>query len=470
MRNLYVRLSDYSFIRIYDDGSLGYIMNEKNNLEKIYDEIGADFLAELKRTPTPIKEIEKNLKNLYRNIDSDLLHKDLINFLEELYNNEFIEISNTSDEDKLQYDIIKNNQIHFLDNSINNLPETQRFLFVHDSQKPTLRTIHIELTNKCNERCVHCFIPNNEKEHGVHFRLKNLKRVLNEFKELGGVRIILSGGEPLLHPDFIEIIKFCRELDLSISIFSNLISCDDHLIEAIKDVRVANLQVSLYSVIEKEHDHITKVTGSYKKTIGAIEKLRKKGIPVSISCPLMKINKNSFTQLIHYAISQKIPYKTDIYLMGQTDFTKDNLSERLSVNEIAEVIKALKKINSSSEIFGQEKYETKSHSSYNLPVCSAAINMLCISSNGDVYPCVSLSKKKCGNIYETSLKEIWNHSKELNEIRNIRQSDFPKCKDCGSKEYCNMCMGKNCFENNGDILKIPEYCCDLAHATKSVME
>ena len=166
-----------------------------------------------------------------------------------------------------------------------------------------------------------------------------VKSIIDEFAEMGGLHVTLSGGEAFLHKDLLEISRYCREKDLKISILSNLISLKDEQIPQLKAINLSLIQTSLYSMNPDIHDRITMVKGSFEKTKNAIEKLVAADIPVQISCPLMKANKDGYRDVLEYAKKLKIKAQTDYILMAQANLDTRNLANRLSLEETEKVIR-----------------------------------------------------------------------------------------------------------------------------------
>lgn len=166
-----------------------------------------------------------------------------------------------------------------------------------------------------------------------------VKSILDEFSDMGGIHVTLSGGEVFLHKDIIEIARYCREKDLKITILSNLIALKDEQVTALKELNISLIQVSLYSMNPKIHDFITTVKGSFEKTKTSIEKLVAADIPVQISCPLMKANKVGYDKVLDYAKSLKIKAQTDYIMMARADLDTENLANRLSLEETEQVLR-----------------------------------------------------------------------------------------------------------------------------------
>lgn len=474
MKTKFVKLSKHSFIRIYDEGELGYIINQKTELDRVYDNIGADFLSKIKREPQSIDDITDELLSMYRNVDRQIIYNDYLSFINELQKYKFVIVADSIDEiNSIDEDIIIVSSFPESTNNVDVRIEktTRYFWFRHDAITPCLRTLHVELTSKCNERCVHCYIPNSTKDVGVNMPIDRFKSLIDQFYEMGGISVTLSGGEPLLNKNIAEMLYYCREKDLCISLFTNLIAIDEVLIQVMKDVNISNVQVSLYSIDSICHDDITQVKGSLKKTLSAIEKLQKCKIPVSISCPLMKANKDTMGQLIKFAQSKRIPVKIDYVIMAQSNFDKKNLVNRLTLEETEIALRDIIENDTESIQFAEKDKPNMEKNEYEeLPLCSAATHTLCVSANGNISPCVSMSGIIAGNLNEKTLKDIWDNSKELKRIRAVRQKHFPQCIVCEAKNYCKMCMGQNYNESGGDIFKINKHFCDVAFLTKQIIE
>ena len=98
--------------------------------------------------------------------------------------------------------------------------------------------------------------------------------------------------------------------------------------------------------------------------------------------------------------------------------------------------------------------------------CSILKNNICISVNGDAYPCPAWQDMVVGNVFNQSLKDIWTLSPKVQELRNIRTRDFKKCTSCNLHNYCDMCMVYNYNENNGNIHEVCTRFCDIAQMLK----
>ncbi|MDO8813538.1 MAG: radical SAM protein [Gallionella sp.] len=126
-----------------------------------------------------------------------------------------------------------------------------------------LYSLVLELTYRCNEKCVHCYMPDMRK--GKELSLAEIENLLDQFIALGGFTIQLTGGEALLRKDFPQILKAVTRRGLLPSITTNLTLLDDRLLKAIVEAAPYSVGCSVYSARPELHDAITKVKGSCQK-------------------------------------------------------------------------------------------------------------------------------------------------------------------------------------------------------------
>ncbi len=477
-----IRQSKNAFIRTTDH--YGYVSNQLTRHDRVYDENGAMWLRELSREPQNIDDIVKRLMEVYEDADFNTLKADFMEFANALATDKFVVTAETEAEldakdETFSYkmDNPKTLATDFTQNTEERVSENTQDFFLEEVQgRPLISNLQFELSSRCNERCIHCYIPNDKKNHGFDMPLAKVKSLIDEFATLGGLHVTLSGGEAFLHKDIVEIAEYCREKDLMISILSNLIAVTDEQIARLKKVNLSIVQVSLYSMDPEIHDFITTVKGSFEKTKAAIEKLVAADIPVQISCPLMKANRHGYDKVLDYAKSLKIKAQTDYIMMARADLDTENLANRLSLEETEEVLRdiiehdtqykdeTLKQKPISEEIkFNLERFKKQ-------PVCGVGYDNCCVTANGDVYPCAGWQDYVLGNVYKQSLQEIWENSERIKHLRKITQASFPQCLECDAKDYCSRCLVRNYNESGGDMFAVNHHFCDVAFLTKRLVE
>lgn len=153
------------------------------------------------------------------------------------------------------------------------------------------------------------------------------------------------------------------------------------------------------------------------------------------------------------------------------DRSVDNLNNRITSDELEYVIKtliendAVLKNNISSN-------EAKAHNTINPDgrICGVGMSTMCMIANGDIYPCAGWQKYICGNLKNSSLRQIWENSSEIKYLRKLRQRDFTQCLECENADYCQMCIARNSNEDTeGNIFSIPEITCEAVGVYNKIL-
>ena len=432
-------------------------------------------MSVLDRKPQTLDELANKINKQFTDVDIRTIKKDAREFYYMLERDGFIVSGETlqvcdEKDTRFSYKILEPEIIKkdFSPTIMHPEKSTQDFLEEYFKDKPQLTNLHIEITSKCNERCVHCYIPHDNKVS--HIEPDLFYDVLQQCKNMRLLHLTLSGGEPMLHKNFCDFLKKCKEYDFSINVLSNLTLLNDEIIKEMKMNPLLGVQVSLYSMDSNIHDEITQMKGSFEKTKNAILKLIENDIPLQISCPIMKQNKNSYDEVIKWAKKHKIHVGDDYVILARYNHTTQNLSCRLSINEIKEVIND-KVANDATYLEQLEMAaEKKKNTTSNDFVCSVCHSSICIADNGNVYPCAGWQDYIVGNVKETSLNDIWDNSEKVQYLRGLRNQDFPECIQCTDKEFCTLCMVRNANENpKGDPLVVNEFFCNIAKLNRQIL-
>ncbi len=141
-------------------------------------------------------------------------------------------------------------------------------------------SVHLDITYRCNERCVHCYLDHDD--HG-EMTTAEIKGVLDQLAEAGVFFLTFSGGEVFLRRDFFELLEHARRLLFNVKIKTNAVMIHEAEAKRIRALGVDTIQISVYSHRPEVHDAITKLPGSFKRTIEGIRLLKRTG-PESHDC------------------------------------------------------------------------------------------------------------------------------------------------------------------------------------------
>lgn len=469
---------DYgSFGYITDNRNFGYkqINDDGNDIgDKIVSQSGAVFLSVLEEKPQTLDCLAEKIRMQFTNVDLEIIKNDAREFYCLLELDGFIVSGETLQECNkkdvgFSYKKVKpNKEMHDCSPNKGFRKSTQEFFDEYYKNEPHLTNIHMEITSKCNERCVHCYIPHENKINSMAPEL--FYNILEQCKRMNLLHLTISGGEPMTHNNFINFLKKCNEYNFSVNILSNLTLLNKATLKEMKRNHLLSVQTSLYSIDANIHDAITQTKGSFEKTRNAILTLIENDIPLQISCPIMKQNMNCYYDVVDWGKEHNINVGSDYVIIARYNHTTQNLSNRLSVKDVKEVIE--QRIVSEPHYLDLIEKETEKKKDMNPDdfICSVCHSSICIEENGDVYPCAGWQDYVVGSINETSLCEIWNNSIKVQYLRNLRRRDFPKCIKCPENEFCTMCMVRNANENPlGDPLAVNEYFCDIVKLNKKMV-
>lgn len=444
---------------ITDNCEFGYRLlndNHRHPGENFVSESGAVMLSMLTKIPRNIDEIIQELMQIFVDVEYDILKEDTMNFFKWFVDLGYLSSGET-------YEACQDQEL--VNESDDIFEETRAIITAENcdkswiSENDFLRSIHFDITSICNERCVHCYIPHESKNKAIDPEL--FYRVLEEGRKMNIIHVSLSGGEPLLHKDIVGFLKKCRELDLSVNVLSNLTLLNNEIIFEMKRNSFLSVQTSLYSMNPVIHDSITKLKGSFEKTKNGILQLLSADIPVQISCPVMKLNKDTFRDVIAWGKELNIAVAIEPVIFASYDHSGSNLSNRLSLEELEDALDQEFSVGNAEILQGVAK-EKESFTEDN-PICSVCRYSFCVSAEGNVFPCAGWQTNVIGNLNRQTVEEIWINSKKIKDLRKIKRKEFPKCVLCEDRGYCTVCMMSNANENiDGNVFLINDFHCKVA--------
>ena len=295
--------------------------------------------------------------------------------------------------------------------------------------------VHLDVTYRCNERCLHCYLDHDD--HG-EMTLSEIKDVLAQLADAGTFLLSLSGGEVFMRRDFFDIVEYARQLLFSVKIKTNGVMIREREARRLRELGVQNVQISIYSDRAEVHDGITNLPGSLKRSFEAIRLLKKHGVRVTIANVLMTPNLFDDSGVLKLAKEIGVSYTLDPMITPKIDGDTSVLALRAP-------LWALQKAVRNQELAGSMSEDSSGSASLpedvgeDLP-CTAGHNSCYISPYGDVFPCVQFPLPS-GNLRQQSFLDIWRNSRQLDQVRSLRNKHLSTCSSCSHVANCTRCPG-----------------------------
>lgn len=301
-----------------------------------------------------------------------------------------------------------------------------------------LTSLNIELTHRCNFKCLHCYGSFGGNEDNAYISLKQVEKLIPELNKLGTINISLTGGECLLNPDFEKIAILLLNNGFNLWILSNGY-LTDKLIAFTSKVKEFKFAVKIS--LDGNENHQTIIRGmpdAYERVIKTLDYLNaQNNITLYISSTLMRINFNEYESLRGF-IQLRFPNATHTVNLVFPDGNSLQSKQAFSLSELNDI----KSIH-------PELFKVKSDKQ-NVHRCSGGINQCTLSPDGSLKICNAACDKRfkfIHNVFETSLIYAWvNCGKLITFYRNELNYSSPECINCKNK--------KSCFANNCRIMAL----------------
>ncbi|MCZ6507943.1 MAG: radical SAM protein [Acidobacteria bacterium] len=288
----------------------------------------------------------------------------------------------------------------------------------------------LELTYRCNLDCYFCY--NDLALRGRPLSKQQYFDFFEGLRRLGALNVILSGGEPLAHPDFFALGVRARELGFVTRVKSNGHALHGDVARRLKEeVDPFVIELSLHGATAATHDRQTRVAGSFERLMRNIVEAQELGLRLKINSTLTAWNEHELEDMIALCEGLGIPLQIDPEVSPKDDGDSEPLSIRASREAVLRLfrIQAERRLREASEstAFSIEREgddmlppASSTESSATTKHCGAGSATIAVDPFGSVYPCVQW-RRAVGNLHELSIEEIWSGSSDLEEIRRTTE-------------------------------------------------
>jgi len=316
----------------------------------------------------------------------------------------------------------------------------------------------IAITHRCNLRCLHCYLGSERKNLKIsrkELSTSQFLSTLDDITEAGCLFLLITGGEPLLRDDFIEIYRHAKTNGLLVTVFTNGTLITDKVLEVFEHLPPLVVEISLYGATATTYEKITGVKGSYRQCLNGIERLLEHQINVRLKTVLMSLNHNEFLDIQAMAKQFGVKFRMDAEIFPRFNGDKTPLELRVAPEEAVE-----KEFLDKDRLMQWEKLFKRLQevpAQDTLYSCGAGVTHFHVDPFGNLKPCMMMHSPRY-NLSRGNFLSGWRYV--LPQIRKKKAKPSFACNHCEKRSLCNYCPAFFALENQAEDTK-SEYLCSI---------
>lgn len=315
----------------------------------------------------------------------------------------------------------------------------------------------LEITYHCNFRCVHCYAGD---RHETPFLSRNqIISIVDELAQAGTLVLTLSGGDPLVHPDFKEIYRYIRKKGIFVEVFTNGALITPEIVALFEEYPPINVDITLYGASDDTYYKVTGSKNGYSAVVRAIDLLKEKKIHFTLKTCVICENVNDLSNIKKYAESIGIDYRYSFDIAPSIGGDNSTRQHMLSPEEIVECEKA--DPERAQQWSQQSLAEIDEVPYYELPIfnCKTGRFTFCVSADGNLSGCIH-DRSNLVKLTPGSFIDCW---KTVNQMikEPLITPDYP-CASCELLPFCNTCPA-DAQREFGSPTKVHAHQCALAN-------
>ncbi len=326
----------------------------------------------------------------------------------------------------------------------------------------------IEITQRCNLYCKHCYLGPQDIVHKTsdhELDTKTWKKILDDITEAGCLQLLITGGEPLIRKDFIELYQHAAQNGLIIILFTNGTLISDKILDVLQAFPPFEIEITLYGATEATYENVTGVPGSYKQCMHGIEKLIAAKLPLKLKTMVMTLNQHEFFAMEQLAKDLGVKFRHDCIVLPCLDGDQTPLQYRIKPEEVIDIDFAHKENDAKwckqhAEFGGSPASDTL----YN---CGAGRINFHIDPFGNLMPCITTIAYQY-NLLQGSFADCWNNFIPREFLAKSAPHDFA-CAKCAKRFLCSFCPATFDLQNNSET-ELVEYMCQIGHLRADQIE
>lgn len=316
----------------------------------------------------------------------------------------------------------------------------------------------LELTHKCNFKCVHCYGQNERNEKDLSY--DQWIGVLEKLKKAGCLNLIFTGGEALLRKDFCDLYIKSREMGFLVSVFSNASLLDDKLAKVFWEYPITYFSTTMYGFSPSTYAVVTGSERNYQMFMNGLSLLKKYSITTELKAVVLKENLHEIKKIYDYANEQGFLFRCSAGIRscndsGSSPFQHTVTPEEAFQLDIEAFPERLRFWQDQALNPSAQPYTTAKRKNCYKYLCHAGESSFMIDASG-VLHCCGVDRINGISIIENDFLDCWENF--IPKIINQKVGeDFP-CLQCKDFRYCEQCSAEIELESGGKMIPNSNVC------------
>jgi radical SAM protein with 4Fe4S-binding SPASM domain len=318
----------------------------------------------------------------------------------------------------------------------------------------------IAMTHRCHLRCVHCYLGSERRVRpGAGERDTTFWRsVIEQVADAGCLNLLITGGEPLLRPDFAELYAWAGQRGMLVTVFTNATLIDEGTVDLFGRISPELVEVTLYGATAEVYEKVTGVRGSYRRCLEGVDALLERGIRVGLKTMVLQENQHEIAAMRRMASERRVAFRIDAALFPCRDGCTSPLGHRVSAAEaVALEMEDTKLLHDTAAYFrGRRGLPPDDH----LFACMAGLTSFHVDPEGTLLPCLMVSTHGF-DLRRGTFRAAWEGVLSLFREQEIQPGY--ECHRCEKRFLCGACPAQSGMETGSPYRKA-EYLCQLGEA------
>lgn len=340
-----------------------------------------------------------------------------------------------------------------------------------------------ELSPVCNFGCHMCYVRMTAGQVAAHSRsmvkVEQWLQWAKEAYEAGTLYLLLTGGEPLLWPDFWELYEQLADMGFLISINTNGSLIDEQAIARFKEHPPVRINLTLYGASDETYQRLCQTKDMFSRVDRAIRGLKQAGINMKLNCSLTPHNKDDLEAMVAYAQTVGVHMDVAAYMFPPVRRDKNSVGHN---QRFTPETAASQHMRQFQLLHGEEEYQVflkKIRENAEKPLglepdcfasadgvirCHAGRSAYWITWDGYMTPCGMLEQPRT-DLYSVGFSQGWERITQTTS--QVRLSGV--CEKCPDRELCHTCAATAVSET-GEYENVPQYLCEMVEAMRKIAQ